>query len=49
MKVFDFFSGCGGTSKGFKDAGFEIICALDNDPEAAATYKQNFPKTTFIN
>jgi len=49
IKVFDFFSGCGGTSKGFKDAGFEIICALDNDPEAAATYKQNFPKTTFIN
>ncbi|MCG8638004.1 MAG: DNA cytosine methyltransferase [Desulfobacterales bacterium] len=49
IKVFDFFSGCGGTSKGFKNAGLDLICAIDNDSDAAATYEHNFPDTTFIN
>lgn len=25
IKVFDFFSGCGGTAQGFKQAGLDIV------------------------
>jgi DNA (cytosine-5)-methyltransferase 1 len=48
IKVFDFFSGCGGTSKGFKEAGLDIVFALDNDPDAVSTFRHNFPEATFI-
>lgn len=43
IKVFDFFSGCGGTSSGLQSAGFEIVFALDNDESAISTFRQNFP------
>lgn len=42
----DFFSGCGGTSRGFRDAGFDVVAAIDNDPDAAATFERNFPRAT---
>lgn len=48
IKVFDFFSGCGGTSQGFQDLGFEILGALDFDKDSAETYKANFPNAHFI-
>jgi DNA (cytosine-5)-methyltransferase 1 len=48
IKVFDFFSGCGGTSAGLRAAGLEIACGIDNDPDAALTFKSNFPKAKFI-
>jgi len=48
IKVFDFFSGCGGTSKGFLDSGMDVVFALDNDPEAANTYKSNLPGVYFL-
>lgn len=43
VKVFDFFSGCGGASRGFQDAGMEVVFALDWDPDARKTFKTNFP------
>lgn len=48
IKVFDFFSGCGGTSAGFRDAGLDIVLGLDFDVDAAQTYRSNFPGTMFI-
>ncbi|MEP3277736.1 MAG: DNA cytosine methyltransferase [Stappiaceae bacterium] len=45
--VFDFFSGCGGSSKGFQIAGLKPVFALDFDKEAASTFRHNFPDTTF--
>ena len=47
IKVFDFFAGCGGSSRGFQNAGLEIACAIDNNTDAASTYKKNFPHVTF--
>ena len=44
VKVFDYFSGCGGTSKGLENAGMEIVFALDSDIDAIASYRKNFPK-----
>lgn len=46
IRVFDFFSGCGGTSAGLREAGMEVVFALDLDADAAATFKANFPKAT---
>jgi DNA (cytosine-5)-methyltransferase 1 len=45
--AFDFFCGCGGTSRGFQNAGIEIAFALDIDPDAKSTFTKNFPETVF--
>lgn len=43
-RLLDLFSGAGGLTLGFARSGapFEPIWAIDNDPAAAETYKQNF-------
>lgn len=48
IKVFDFFCGCGGTSAGFERAGLEIAVGIDRDPDAAATFRRNFPEATLL-
>ena len=48
IRVFDFFSGCGGTSAGLRSAGMEIALGLDNDPDAGRTYRANFPEAAFL-
>lgn len=45
--VIDFFSGCGGTSAGLRDAGMKIAAAVDFDSAASATYRANFPEAEF--
>lgn len=49
IKVFDFFSGCGGTSAGLRSAGMEIVLGIDNDNDAANTFTFNFPEASFLN
>ena len=41
LKVVDLFSGCGGLSLGFKNAGFEILAAVDFDKDSLDTIKKN--------
>lgn len=48
IKVVDFFCGCGGTSAGLQKSGMEIIAGVDFDKDAGSTFKENFPKSTFI-
>lgn len=48
MKVLDLFAGCGGLSKGFEKAGFNIVAANDNWKPAAETYRLNHPNTKFF-
>lgn len=48
MKVIDFFCGCGGASKGFELAGFDVALGIDFDEHAAESYRANFPNTEFI-
>jgi DNA (cytosine-5)-methyltransferase 1 len=48
VKVFDFFSGCGGTSAGLRAAGMQIMMGLDFDRDSASTFKTNFPEADFI-
>ena len=42
MRVIDLFSGCGGMSLGFQNAGFQIVAAYDNWQPAIDIYKRNF-------
>ncbi len=48
MKVLDLFSGCGGLSLGFEQAGFEIYGGIDNNPDAVNTFQINFPNSIAI-
>ncbi|GAB7269898.1 hypothetical protein DZS_12910 [Dickeya ananatis] len=48
MRVIDFFCGCGGASKGFEQAGFDVALGIDFDKSAAESYQANFPNTEFI-
>ena len=41
----DLFSGVGGMSLGFEQAGFDIVAAVDIDPVHCAVHKYNFPYT----
>lgn len=47
-KIIDLFCGCGGLSKGFEDAGFEIKIALDIWKDAINTYNHNKRKEIAI-
>lgn len=37
----DLWAGAGGMSIGFEKAGFNVICAVDNDKDAVATLRAN--------
>ena len=41
MNVVSLFSGGGGLDLGFISEGFDVIWAIDNEPNAVATYKKN--------
>lgn len=47
IAVYDFFCGCGGTSRGFQKAGMDIAFAMDIDQDAKGTFTKNFPNTIF--
>ena len=47
LDVYDFFSGCGGASRGFQNAGINPVFALDFDEDAASTFRKNFPDVLF--
>ena len=48
MNCIDLFSGVGGLSLGFKEQGFNVVLAVENDPEIATGYEKNFPETKLI-
>lgn len=42
----DLFSGAGGLSVGFRDAGYRKVFSVDANPYASATIRDNFPGST---
>ena len=44
----DLFSGAGGLSQGFRDAGFKLVQAVEKNPAASATYATNHPDVDVI-
>lgn len=47
MRVVDLFSGCGGLSLGFQNAGFEIVAAFDHWKPSVDVYRKNFDHEIF--
>jgi len=47
MNTVDLFSGCGGLSLGFEEAGFNILAAFDKWKLAVEVYKDNFKHPIF--
>lgn len=41
LNVIDLFSGCGGMSLGFENAGFRVLLGIDNDSAALQTFEAN--------
>lgn len=47
--VIDLFCGCGGFSKGFEQAGFNVRFGIDMWKDATITYQHNFPNAVVLN
>lgn len=45
----DLFSGAGGLSKGFLDAGYDVVLGVDNDEAALKTFRANHGNSEAIN
>lgn len=48
LRIASLFAGAGGLDLGFKNAGYEIIWANDNDFDAVETYKENIGDHCFL-
>ena len=49
MKVIDLFSGVGGLSLGFRQAGFSVVFAVEHDKEIADAYSRNDSSAVMFN
>lgn len=48
MKVISLFSGAGGMDIGFKQAGFQTVLCIEQDPSCCKTLKKNMPHTKIV-
>lgn len=47
--VLDMFCGCGGLSRGFMDAGYEVLLGIDNNKAALETFAANHGSAVVLN
>lgn len=46
LQAVDLFSGAGGVTAGYKQAGISVVAAVEIDSQACATYRANHPEVT---
>ena len=46
--VVSLFAGCGGLDVGFKELGYDLVYACDNDPAAVEVYKNNIDHRAYV-
>lgn len=44
----DLFSGCGGLTRGLKDAGYRVLAAVEIDRKACETYRANHQNVALL-
>lgn len=44
LRALDLFAGAGGASEGLRQAGFDVLAAVENDHSAANSYRANHPE-----
>jgi len=44
----DFFAGAGGATKGFQNAGIQVLKGIDNDSTCKETYEKNCFPSSFL-
>lgn len=49
FNVVDLFCGCGGLSKGFENADFNVVLGIDNDNAALETFEKNHKNSIKLN
>lgn len=49
FNVIDLFCGCGGLSKGFENAGYNVVLGVDNNNAALETFQKNHNNSTKLN
>lgn len=49
LKAVDFFCGAGGVTRGFKDAGINVLAGIDIDDACEKTYQNNNDGAIFLN
>ncbi|MCL2046347.1 MAG: DNA cytosine methyltransferase [Oscillospiraceae bacterium] len=49
LNAIDLFAGCGGLSKGFMLAGYNLLLGVDNDSAALKTFKENHGEASVLN
>jgi len=49
MKAVDLFAGAGGATQGLRDAGFDVVAAVELDADAAATWSLNHTGAMIVN
>lgn len=48
LNAIDLFSGAGGASQGLREAGYTVLAAVENDPNAAETFRANHTDTRML-
>ncbi|MGI9100301.1 MAG: DNA cytosine methyltransferase [Solirubrobacteraceae bacterium] len=48
MTAIDLFSGAGGTTQGLRDAGYDVVAAIENDESAGRSFVLNHPGTKLL-